>query len=92
MPSAVKRIDLKLAFVETPGERRLGVEWPAYGNVWSSRTQEWQTMISRRSSVARFRSFLVQESDLKGPEQVQEVIRLERERRSRMIPLELLRP
>lgn len=89
MPDVVERIDVVLAFVETPGERKPGVEWPAYGEVWPSPSEEWHMMLSRRSAVARFRSFLVRQNDLKGPEQVNEVFRLERERRSRIVPQEL---
>lgn len=84
-PAAIERIDVNLDFVETPGERKPGIEWPAYGNVWPSQNRSWLSMNSKRNLVATFRSFLVLEVDSKGPGRIEEILQLERERRARMI-------
>ena len=86
-PAAIERIEVKLDFVETAGERQPGVEWPAYGNVWPDRNQSWQTLQSRRAQVATFRSFLVREADSKGLGRVEEILQMERERLGRIVPM-----
>ena len=85
-PAAIERIDVTVDFVETVGERKPGIEWPAYGKVWPDRNQSWLTMHSRRIQVATFRSFLVLEADKKGPGWAAEVLQMERHRRARMVP------
>ena len=86
-PAAIERIDVRLDFVETVGERQPGVEWPGYGNVWPERNQSWQTLNSRRVQVATFRSFLVREADNKGLERIEEILQMERERLARIVPV-----
>ena len=84
--AAIERIDVGLDFVETVGERQPGVEWPAYGDVWPERNQSWQTLNSRRVQVATFRSFLVRESDSKGLERIEEILKMERDRQAGIVP------
>ena len=86
-PSAIERIDVRLDFVETVGERKPGIEWPAYGNVWPESNQSWLTLHSRRVQVAAFRSFLVREADSKGLGRIEEILQMERERRDRVVPM-----
>ena len=86
-PAAIERIEVKLDFVETVGERQPGVEWPAYGNVWPERNPSWQTVNSRRVQVATFRSFLVREADSKGLGRIEEILQMERERLGRIVPM-----
>lgn len=86
-PAAIERIDVRLDFVETVEERQPGVQWPAYGNVWPERTQSWQTLNSRRVQVATFRSFLVREADSKGLGRIEEILQMERERLTGIVPV-----
>ena len=86
-PAAIERIDVRLDFVETVGERKPGVEWPAYGNVWPDSNQSWLTLHSRRIQVATFRSFLVKEADSKGLGRIEEILQMERERRDSIVPM-----
>lgn len=85
-PAAIERIEVKLDFVETVGERKPGVEWPAYGDVWPERNRSWQTLDSRRVRVATFRSFLVREADSKGLARIEEILQMERDRQARIVP------
>ncbi len=85
-PAAIERIDVTVDFVETVGERKPGVEWPSYGEVWPDHNQFWLAMHSRRVQVATLRSFLVLEADKKGPGWVAETLQTERDRRARMVP------
>ena len=85
--AAIERIDVRLDFVETVGERQPGVQWPAYGDVWPERNPSWQTLNSRRVQVATFRSFLVREADSKGLGRIEEILQLERERLGRIVPM-----
>ena len=86
-PAAIERIDVRLDFVETAGERQPGIEWPAYGNVWPDRNQSWLVVNSRRAQVAMFRSFLVREADSKGLGRIEEILQMERERLARIVPM-----
>ena len=86
-PAAIERIDVRLDFVETVGERKPGVEWPAYGNVWPDSNHSWLTLHSRRVQVATFRSFLVREADSKGLGRIEEILQMERERRDSIVPM-----
>ena len=86
-PAAIERIEVRLDFVETVGERQSGIEWPAYGNVWPDRNQSWLTLHSRRVQVATFRSFLVREADSEGLGRIEKILQLERERLARIVPM-----
>ena len=86
MRAPIRQIDVGLSFVETTGDRRPGIEWPAYGNVWPSRNESWLVLMQRRSGVAKFRTFLLKESHEKGLERIQEILQFEHDRIGRMIP------
>ena len=82
----MKKTSLFISFVETTGDRRPGIEWPSRGNVWPSHNESWLVVMQRRLSVANFRAFLLRESNEKGLECIQEILRFERDRLARMIP------
>ena len=86
LTAPIRQIDVGLSFVETTGDRRPGIEWPSRGNVWPSHNESWLVVMQRRLSVANFRAFLLRESNEKGLECIQEILRFERDRLARMIP------
>lgn len=88
MPAGIERIEVRLDFVETPGERSPGVEWwPNYSEVWPDRSESWRSMAAKRRRVAAFRSFLVREADKKGLGRIEEILQMERERLGRIVPM-----
>jgi len=88
MPAGIERIEVRLDFVETPGERSPGVEWwPNNSEVWPDRSESWRNMAAKRRRVAAFRSFLVREADSKGLGRIEEILQMERARLAGIVPV-----